>query len=88
VAGVRAEGRPARGIDGGRRRLPRWLGGKRRGWRRFGQHANLGGALGSSEARGVAGRRRARAGAQAQGGGSNGGGRLGMARGGKKETLK
>jgi hypothetical protein len=27
VAGVGAEGRPTRGINGDRRRLPRWLGG-------------------------------------------------------------
>jgi hypothetical protein len=44
---------------------------------RLGQQANWGGVLGSRGAREVAGRRRARAGARAQGGGGNGGGELG-----------
>jgi hypothetical protein len=47
--------------------------GKRRGRRCVGQHTNLGGSLGDSEAIGAVGRRRARAGARAQGGGGNGG---------------
>jgi hypothetical protein len=51
--------------------------GFRRGGRGLGQHVTPGGALGSREARGVVGRRRARAGARAQGGGGNGGRRGG-----------
>jgi hypothetical protein len=71
--GVRAEGTAG---EGDRRRptaVAAAARGKWRGGRRFGQHTKLGGALGSSESRGVVGRRRARAGARAQGGGGNGG---------------
>jgi hypothetical protein len=63
--------------------------GKRRGRRRLGQHVNLGGALGSRGAIGVVGRRRARAGARAQGGSDNGGrGARDGARRGRKEGFK
>jgi hypothetical protein len=57
--------------------------GKRRGRCCAGQHTTLRDALGSKEARGVAGRRRARAGMRAHGGGGNGGwrGRDGARRG-------
>jgi hypothetical protein len=83
-AGVEAEG-TAGEVD--RRRAAAVVAmarGKRRGGRRFGQHANWGGSLGASEAIGVAGRRRARADARAQGGGGNGAVELGVARGGGK----
>jgi hypothetical protein len=50
---------------------------KRQGRRGLGQHATPGGAVGSRGVRGVVGRWRARAGARAQGSGSNGGRRGG-----------
>jgi hypothetical protein len=74
VVGVRAERLPAWGSTaaGGRRRLPRRLGvPERRAQART--KRTPGGALGSWEASGVVGRRQARAGARAQGGGGNGG---------------
>jgi hypothetical protein len=67
------------GIDGGWRWLPRRLGVTARGGGFAGQHVTPGVALGSREASGVVGRRRARAGARAQGGGGNGGARRGAA---------
>jgi hypothetical protein len=83
--GVRVEGTAGEGY----RRRPVGVAaaarGKRRGRHRLGQHANLGGALGSRGARGVAGRLRARAGSQAQGGGGNGGWGSSVARGGEEE---
>jgi uncharacterized protein with ACT and thioredoxin-like domain len=58
-----------------------------RGRRFAGQHVSLGGSLGSSEAIRAVGRRRARAGARAQGSSGNGGRRSGMARGGENDRL-
>jgi hypothetical protein len=61
--------------------------GERRGRRRLWQHVALGGLLGASEAIGAVGRRRARAGARAQGGGNNGAVELEVARRGEKGRL-
>jgi hypothetical protein len=60
--------------------------GIRRGRRFLGQEANWEGSRGSSEATGAAGRRQARAGARAQGGGGNGAVELGVARCGEERA--
>jgi hypothetical protein len=57
--GVRAEGTTGEGDRQRPAAVAAAARGKRRGRRRLGQQANLGGALGFREARGVVGRRRA-----------------------------